>query len=1159
MKKIIFLLPVLVFVEGLSQVTTPATGVTKTENYVYSREYLAPVTSSSTAAKQIQGITYYDGLGRPKQTIAIKASPGGKDLVTKIEYDGFGRQDKEHLPMPQTATTNGAVYASINESIGAPLYGNVGPYFTKKEIENSPLDRLRSTTAPGPWSGAGKKVALDYLANTLEDAVCKFVSTTTWDATNLMYTSSLTVAPTTDGTTTSGNYKPNILYKNTVTDEDNNLTIEFKNGMGQTLLVRKMEGTISLDTYYVYNDLNQLAYVIPPLAVQTLKPLAAGTNIATTQTALLNDVAYQYRYDSKNRLVEKRLPGKDWEYMAYDKLDRLVATQDANQRVLGRWLITKYDIFNRVVYTGTVARGTRVVTQNAFKDLAITESISASAFTKNGLAIYYTNSYFTDAIDILSVNYYDTYPTGSPTLPTSVYNTTQPTLSATPTTVTSGGMVTSRSTKSLPTAGFVKNINDDNWTKTYTWYDRKARAIGSHSINHLGGYTKSDNLLDFSGVPLNTNVYHKRLTSDTERVIKERFVYDDQNRLTHHYHQVGSIAEQLLNNTTYNALSQVSSKKVGTGTWQDINYTYNIRGWITGVNDPNSLGTDLFGYQLYYNSLDTRFASATAKHNGNIAQVTWKSAYTGSDAKLRNYTYTYDGLNRLSTSLYRTYATTTGDVNFYNENLTYDVNGNISTLKRYAPPVSGTTATLIDDLVYTYQSGNKSNRLTTINDNTTNSSGYPYVAVPTAIEYDANGNMNKMSDKGISNITYNHLNLPVTITSTTSTTTNIYRADGVKLKKTVGTKITDYLDGFQYENTILQFVPTAEGYYDFVKNQYIYNYSDHLGNVRVSFTKNSAGALQVLEENNYYPFGLKHQGYNTIANSTPSYQYKYNGKELQETGMYDYGARFYMPDIGRWGVVDPLAEKMRRFSTYTYAGDNPIRYIDPDGRKFINFDENGNYTGTTKNNWWHNLWNGSKGRVVNSDGSTKQKFRFADPKNDVADIQSGKINKLEFVTEKQVRTLVRWSGAFDSKNKASNRSLSERYDYIKKEGIGGGKMDFAYTQVPKMFPNAKPSNPTTNTSNTIFLVEGLAHNQNNFGNFLFGASGRAMQFTETELSLGAHYNSVMNPSTNGYSSQLDSSDDQLSISSGVLFSDKYNYGDMQTQIIVGTPTPANTP
>ncbi|WP_317167699.1 RHS repeat-associated core domain-containing protein [Chryseobacterium sp. Tr-659] len=142
---------------------------------------------------------------------------------------------------------------------------------------------------------------------------------------------------------------------------------------------------------------------------------------------------------------------------------------------------------------------------------------------------------------------------------------------------------------------------------------------------------------------------------------------------------------------------------------------------------------------------------------------------------------------------------------------------------------------------------------------------------------------------------------------------------------------TDYLDGFQYTEGSLKFVPTSEGYFNFENNKYIYNYTDHLGNVRLSYFHNGSG-IEVLEENNYYPFGLKHEGYNPLAGN-PSYKYKYNGKELQETGMYDYGARFYMPDIGRWGVVDELAEKSRRFSTYTYALDNPIMFVDPDGRQ----------------------------------------------------------------------------------------------------------------------------------------------------------------------------------------------------------------------------------
>ncbi len=163
-----------------------------------------------------------------------------------------------------------------------------------------------------------------------------------------------------------------------------------------------------------------------------------------------------------------------------------------------------------------------------------------------------------------------------------------------------------------------------------------------------------------------------------------------------------------------------------------------------------------------------------------------------------------------------------------------------------------------------------------------------------------------------------------------------YRADGTKIKKVVGSKTIDYLDGFVYETvsstTTLQFYPNAEGYYDFKNAKYIYNYKDHLGNVRLSYTKNSSGAAVVLEENNYYPFGLKHDGYNTGNTGNPSYTHKYNGKELQENGMYDYGWRNYQPELGRWFGIDQLAEKYHSFSPYAYVVNNPIMMIDPDGR-----------------------------------------------------------------------------------------------------------------------------------------------------------------------------------------------------------------------------------
>ncbi|MCL1656151.1 RHS repeat-associated core domain-containing protein, partial [Elizabethkingia miricola] len=251
----------------------------------------------------------------------------------------------------------------------------------------------------------------------------------------------------------------------------------------------------------------------------------------------------------------------------------------------------------------------------------------------------------------------------------------------------------------------------------------------------------------------------------------------------------------------------------------------------------------------------------------------------------------------------------------------------------------------MDQLSYTYDQSGNSNKLIRVNDASGNAAGYPVGG--NTIGYDINGNMVNHLDKGISNIAYNYLNLPSSITASMGNTDYVYRADGTKVRKVFGGKTTDYLDGFQYENGVLQFVPTSEGYYDITKNKYIYNYTDHLGNVRLSYTKGASGGAEIIEENNYYPFGLKHQGYNSTSLANSAYQYKYNGKELQETGMYDYGARMYMPELGRWGVVDPLAEKYQSMSPYNYVANNPINAIDPDGKSISPiFDSNtGNYLG----------------------------------------------------------------------------------------------------------------------------------------------------------------------------------------------------------------------
>jgi RHS repeat-associated protein len=979
------------------------------QNYIITKAYKEPATAafiSPGADKAKVDITYFDGIGRPIQQILNQQSNSGKDIIVHVEYDTFGKQIKEYLPF-KSATANMTFdvnsKANVTSYYGTPsasqngnpnLEATANP-FSQKDIEASPLNRIMKQAAPGnDWKlGSGHEIKMDYQTN-VDSEIKAFTATTIWNATAGLY----------DVALSNGNgtlfYLSGQLYK-TVTYDENTLAapietagsvVEFKNKEGQIVLKRTYDAGVKLDTYYVYDNYGNLTYVIPPKA--------DGVITATT----LNDLCYQYKYDYRNRLVEKKLPGKQWEFIIYDKLDRVVATGPSaspfSDLTSAGWTVTKYDAFNRPVVTAwwpaaTITSAARKTLQDAQNALTAnfneTKIATATNTTINGVDFRYSNlAWPTTGFHVLTVNYFDDYNyPGSPVIPATVegqtvyYNAT----------IKPKGLITGTWVRVLETSTLYKN------ELSYILYDAKSRPIRSYIQNHLGGYTYIDtNLKPISGEVQYTITYHKRTTAAIEVKTKEVFTYSPQGRLLTQTHQINADAPQLIASNTYDELGQLISKKVGNTTalpLQKVDFSYNIRGWMTGINNIASLTQagdpkDLFAFKINYNTSTSGISGVKALYNGNIAETLWNTA----DIQ-RSYGYKYDNLNRLTDATFQKAGVTT---NAYNESLSYDKNGNIMSLIRNG---SNETAVQMDNLVYSYGTTNVTNQLTKVIDNAPAASkinGFTDSAANTVDDYsyDANGNMISDANKNITSITYNHLNLPTKITfSTTGSIAYIYNANGQKVQKVVtvtspgSTTSTEYLGKYQYLNTVLQFFSTAEGYAEATTPnsfKYVYQYKDHLGNLRLSY-KDSDGngsiiSSEILEENNYYAFGLKHIGYGPATVSTNSaLKYKYNGKELQDENiggfqlnLYDYGARNYDPALGRWMNIDPLAEKMRRWSPYNYCFDNPMKFVDPDGMgpvdRSISSSSNYYLTYNGKNKYTLTQVNTTNVENKNEDGST---------------------------------------------------------------------------------------------------------------------------------------------------------------------------------------------
>ncbi len=676
------------------------------QNYIRTTLYRTSGSVNVPESDKIQSLTYYDGLGRPIQEIDAQGTPDGKDLLTHIEYDGFGRRERSYLPFsPQVSSSSApGSYREIgNPELASNSYYKSLPSlgylqrdpmaWADTEYEPSPLNRVIEQGAPGAdWQpvavpgqqGSGEHTrVMEYRTNTH--------SVPGFDPLSLNSVA-IPLNP--------HFYPPNSLSVLRSYDENGGLTESATDKLGRTIYKSVQTGKsfrlspIQSDsfatTYFVYDLHSNVRYVIQPEGWK--KARSQGLSLT-----LLRNFCFQYLYDDRQRVRRKRIPGSDWEDLVYDELDRVVATQDGMLRQKGHWLITKYDYLGRPVKTGIC---THLESREELEEL-ISYNPRPYESLQDSKQDY--SSYLDPQIDeVHSLTFYDNYDF----LPDDSFDfqsesqlgfLSQPSDKAEP------------YRKALHNKGrvtgvriFVLNPSPDipESLLTVTYYDKYGREIQTIAENHLGGKELVANRYNFIGEVLESLQFHHWKAPEQQRIHKA-YRYDHRGRLKQSLQQINSDPAVVLLDQQYDELGHLAEKNLGMSACvsplQSIDYQYNIRGWLTGINtlsgpteDPSE---DWFQLRLGYTDGDHPM------YNGNISSLSWK--YGFGNSSWRHYQYRYDQQNRLVEADYRGPGGEDYDV----PSIRYDLNGNILNLHRKGKLGRYHYGDL-DKLSYTY-SGNR--------------------------------------------------------------------------------------------------------------------------------------------------------------------------------------------------------------------------------------------------------------------------------------------------------------------------------------------------------------------------------------------------------------------------------------------------------------------
>ena len=892
-------------------------------------------------------IEYYDGLGRLSQTVdpsgsVADASGTMKDIISPVVYDNMGRDNTVYLPFADASSDSGSErveFTPLQQNYYANLYGNDGEFAYKKIVyEASPIDRINSVRNVGKvFDDNQKSTTYQYLTN-YNDEVYLLVYNK--DSRSIMV---------------AGYYPKSSLTKTVTIDEDEHMTIVYKDFFDNKVLSRRLNGNDCVDTYYVYDCCNRLCAVIPPSeivklsydpVVETFLNIAASASDEGLQ-------CYYYAYDRAGNCVEKKIPGADPVYYIYNISDTVltdypVAMQDGNLRKNNTWVLMDYDKHKRLVST------TYMTIDQSKIDSTI--SLSKHDFgSLNEFTSYYIKAQ--SSVRYVNKRLYDSYKTDIATEP---FLPVANVVSELDVDMRVTGLLTAEQVylldKVTPDRFVCKTYYYDKYGRTVqivekypngaiarysTKYDMVGNVLATHESHTHDGQTdhiKIENSLDHRGRILSSSVFVNDYHDDREEgdsetpILSLQYKYDDLGKL---------VAKECY---------PMGNSKI------DESFTYNIQGWLTGKivhrpakEDDLDYATDIFYEHLnYYNPL---FEEGQPSYIGNISGSS--TGFANSDPV--DNLYYYDQLSRLVNT--EQYRCSTPHNAFVEKDVAYDADGNIRQLSRYNDSSSS---------VYTYAYDNSG-----LLQSVSNNSGFMSPArvatfglssiidhpvgpitvspIPTLYKddteiyegndyvYDSNGNVIYDGYHGL-NIRYNHLNLPRKISRGDDILVNyVYLADGSKYSALKGDGT-----GFIYEGSFiykqsengsltLESIPFNGGRFISNSNGELlprYFITDHLGSVRGILNEN----FDIEEQNDYYQFGKHIDDPNSQLSDN---RYHYNGKENQEffdLPYLDYGARLYDPHICRWLSIDPMAENYKDINPYVFCANNPIKYIDLDGR-----------------------------------------------------------------------------------------------------------------------------------------------------------------------------------------------------------------------------------